>query len=47
VSGNLQLLAGALARAKQENRAALIAGMTAGFPTVNEGIAAIRAMLNS
>jgi tryptophan synthase alpha chain len=47
VSGNIQLLAGALARAKQENRAALITGMTAGFPTVNEGIAAIQATLNS
>jgi tryptophan synthase alpha chain len=46
VSGNLQLLAGALARAKQENRAALITGMTAGFPTVGEGIAAVQAMLN-
>jgi tryptophan synthase alpha chain len=47
VSGNLQLLADTLARAKQENRAALITGTTAGFPTVDEGIAAIRAMLNS
>jgi tryptophan synthase alpha chain len=47
VSGNLQLLAGALARAKQQNRAALITGTTAGFPTVNEGIAAVQAMLNS
>ena len=47
MSGNLQLLAGTLARAKQENRAALIAGITAGFPTVNGGIAAIQATLNS
>ncbi|HEY6787498.1 MAG TPA: tryptophan synthase subunit alpha [Trebonia sp.] len=47
MSGNIQLLAGTLARAKQENRAALITYMTAGFPTVNEGIAAIQAMLNS
>jgi tryptophan synthase alpha chain len=47
VSGNLQLLVAALARAKQENRAALITYMTAGFPTVNAGIAAIAAMLNS
>jgi tryptophan synthase alpha chain len=47
MSGNLQLLATTLARAKEANRAALIAGMTAGFPTVNEGIAAIAAMLNS
>jgi tryptophan synthase alpha chain len=47
VNGNLQLLADTLARAKQENRAALITGTTAGFPTVNEGIAVIQAMLNS
>ena len=47
MSGNLQLLADTLARAKQENRAALITGTTAGFPTVDEGIAAIQAMLNS
>ena len=47
MSGNLQLLADTLARAKRENRAVLITGMTAGFPTVNEGIAAIQAMLNS
>src|SRR5262249_20935094 len=47
VSGNLQLLADTLARAKQENRAALITYMTAGFPTVNKGIVAIQAILNS
>lgn len=47
MSGNLRLLAGTLARAKQENRAALITGMTAGFPTVRGGIAAIQAMLSS
>jgi tryptophan synthase alpha chain len=47
VSGNLQLLADTLARAKREDRAVLITGTTAGFPTVNEGIAAILAMLNS
>jgi tryptophan synthase alpha chain len=47
VSGNIHLLTGALARAKQENRAALITYMTAGFPTVDDGIAAIQAMLNS
>jgi tryptophan synthase alpha chain len=43
----MQLLADTLARAKQENRAALITYMTAGFPTVNESIAAIEAMLDS
>jgi tryptophan synthase alpha chain len=47
MSGNLQLLADALARAKQENRAALITYMTAGLPTVGAGITAIRAMLDS
>jgi tryptophan synthase alpha chain len=47
VSGNIELLAGTLARAKQENRAALIAYLPAGFPTVDGGIAAIHATLNS
>ena len=47
MSGNLQLLADTLARAKQQNRAALITYMTAGFPTVDGGITAIQAMLNS
>jgi len=47
VSGNLQLLTDTLARAKQQNRAALITYMTAGFPTVDEGIAATTAMLSS
>ena len=47
MSGNLRLLTGTLARAKLQNRAALITYMTAGFPAVDEGIAAIKAMLNS
>jgi tryptophan synthase alpha chain len=47
VNGNIQLLAGTLTRAKRENRAALITYMTAGFPTVSQGIAATQAMLNS
>jgi tryptophan synthase alpha chain len=47
VSGNLQLLADTLARAKRENRAALITGTTAGFPTVSGGIAVILAMLDN
>ena len=47
MSGNSSLLADALARARQENRAALITYMPAGFPTVEEGIVAIRAMLDS
>ena len=47
MSGNIQLLAGTLARAKRENRAALIAYLPAGFPTVSGGIAAIVAALSS
>jgi len=47
VSGNIRLLAGALARARQQNRAALIGYLPAGFPTVNGGIAAIQAVLSS
>ena len=47
MSGNLQLLTATLARAKQADRAALITYLTAGFPTLSGGIAAIQAMLNS
>jgi tryptophan synthase alpha chain len=47
VSGNIELLTGTLARARRENRAALIGGMPAGFPTVDGGIAAITAILDS
>ena len=47
MSGNLRLLTDTLARAKRENRAALITYLTAGFPTVDDGITAIQAMLNS
>jgi tryptophan synthase alpha chain len=47
VSGNIELLTGTLARAKRENRAALIGGMPAGFPTVDGGIAAVTAILDS
>lgn len=47
MKGNSSLLADTLARARQQNRAALITGMPAGFPTVDVGIAAIRAMLDS
>jgi tryptophan synthase alpha chain len=47
VSGNIRLLAGTLARARQQNRAALIGYLPAGFPTVNGGIAAIQAVLSS
>ncbi|GII95296.1 tryptophan synthase subunit alpha [Sinosporangium siamense] len=45
MSGNIRLLADTLARAGKENRAALIAYLPAGFPTVDGGIAAIQAAL--
>jgi tryptophan synthase alpha chain len=47
VSGNLPLLAATLAQARREHRAALITGTTAGFPTVDEGITVVQAMLTS
>ena len=47
MSGNIELLADVLAQAKRENRAALIGGMPAGFPTVDGGIAAVQTVLNS
>ncbi|HKD88213.1 MAG TPA: tryptophan synthase subunit alpha [Streptosporangiaceae bacterium] len=47
MSGNLKLLVDTLAEAKQDNRAALITYMPAGFPTVNEGIALTQVMLDS
>jgi tryptophan synthase alpha chain len=45
VSGNVEKLDKALADAKAENRAALIAYLPAGFPTVDGGIAAVKAAL--
>ena len=47
MSGNIQLLADTLAQGKREGRAALIAYLPAGFPTVDGSIAAIRAVVNS
>ncbi|MFF0449474.1 tryptophan synthase subunit alpha [Streptomyces sp. NPDC004609] len=44
MSGNVQLLSDALAAAGAENRAALIAYLPAGFPTVDGGIAAVKAV---
>ncbi|MGW6566234.1 tryptophan synthase subunit alpha [Streptomyces sp. NPDC054975] len=44
MSGNIQLLSDTLAKAKAENRAALIAYLPAGFPTVDGGIAAVKAV---
>ncbi|MGP3991443.1 tryptophan synthase subunit alpha [Streptomyces sp. 3N207] len=45
--GNIALLQETLARAKAENRAALVGYLPAGFPTVEGGIAACTAMLES
>jgi tryptophan synthase alpha chain len=46
VSGNIQLLTDTLKAAKDEGRAALIAYLPAGFPTVDGGIEAIKAALD-
>ncbi|MET9376459.1 tryptophan synthase subunit alpha [Streptomyces sp. NPDC003035] len=46
MSGNIQLLSDTLAKAKAENRAALIAYLPAGFPTVDGGIEAIKAVFD-
>ncbi|MET9481316.1 tryptophan synthase subunit alpha [Streptomyces sp. NPDC006638] len=44
MSGNVTLLDSTLAAAKAEDRAALIAYLPAGFPTVDGGIAAVKAV---
>ncbi|MFI9120834.1 tryptophan synthase subunit alpha [Streptomyces bikiniensis] len=46
MSGNIQLLSDTLAAAKAEDRAALVAYLPAGFPTVDGGIAAIKAVFD-
>ncbi|MFF9868600.1 MULTISPECIES: tryptophan synthase subunit alpha [unclassified Streptomyces] len=46
MSGNIQLLSDTLERAKAENRAALIAYLPAGFPSVDGGIEAVKAVLD-
>ncbi|MEU3920737.1 tryptophan synthase subunit alpha [Streptomyces sp. NPDC029004] len=46
MSGNIELLNDTLAQARNENRAALIAYLPAGFPTVDGGIAAVKAALD-
>ncbi|WP_432041273.1 tryptophan synthase subunit alpha [Streptomyces cadmiisoli] len=46
MSGNIQLLNDTLAAARAEGRAALIAYLPAGFPTVAGGIEAIKAVLD-
>ena len=46
MTGNLRLLAGTLAQARRQNRAALIGYLPAGFPTVAGGIATIQEILD-
>ncbi|MFF1482196.1 tryptophan synthase subunit alpha [Streptomyces sp. NPDC058301] len=46
MSGNVTLLSETLAKAKAEDRAALIAYLPAGFPTVDGGIEAVKAVFD-
>ncbi|MFI6346878.1 tryptophan synthase subunit alpha [Streptomyces sp. NPDC050560] len=46
MSGNVRLLNDTIAAARQEDRAALIAYLPAGFPTVDGGIEAVKAVLD-
>ncbi|THC53819.1 tryptophan synthase subunit alpha [Streptomyces sp. A1499] len=46
MSGNIRLLDDTLAAAKAEGRSALIAYLPAGFPTVDGGIAAVKAVFD-
>ncbi|MGW5969379.1 tryptophan synthase subunit alpha [Streptomyces sp. NPDC055186] len=46
MSGNVQLLSDTLAAARSEGRAALIAYLPAGFPTVDGGIDAVKAVID-
>ncbi|MFE9932414.1 tryptophan synthase subunit alpha [Streptomyces sp. NPDC005533] len=43
--GNIELLSATLAKAKAEDRAALVAYLPAGFPTVDGGIEAVKAVI--
>ncbi|MFB6707369.1 tryptophan synthase subunit alpha [Streptomyces sp. NPDC056333] len=45
MSGNIELLSATLAAAKAEDRAALIAYLPAGFPSVDGGIEAVKAVV--
>ena len=45
MSGNIELLSAALAAARAEDRAALIAYLPAGFPSVDGGIEAVKAVV--
>ncbi|MFI5825851.1 tryptophan synthase subunit alpha [Streptomyces sp. NPDC051578] len=44
-NGNIELLGATLAKAKSEDRAALVAYLPAGFPTVDGGIEAVKAIV--
>ncbi|MET9960584.1 tryptophan synthase subunit alpha [Streptomyces sp. NPDC006326] len=44
-NGNIDLLSATLAKAKSEDRAALVAYLPAGFPTVDGGIEAVKAII--
>ncbi|MER5778568.1 tryptophan synthase subunit alpha [Streptomyces sp. NPDC002039] len=44
-TGNIELLTATLAKAKSEDRAALVAYLPAGFPTVDGGIEAVKAVI--
>lgn len=44
--GNIELLSATLAKAKSEDRAALVAYLPAGFPTVDGGIEAVKAVVD-
>ncbi|MCC3774042.1 tryptophan synthase subunit alpha [Streptomyces sp. UNOB3_S3] len=46
MAGNIELLNSVLAAAKSENRAALVGYLPAGFPTVQDGVRAVTAMLD-
>ncbi|OEJ31565.1 tryptophan synthase subunit alpha [Streptomyces subrutilus] len=43
--GNIELLSATLAKAKSEDRAALVAYLPAGFPTVDGGVEAVKAVI--
>ncbi|QLE71637.1 tryptophan synthase subunit alpha [Streptomyces rectiverticillatus] len=46
MAGNIELLSSVLAAARAENRAALVGYLPAGFPTVDDGVRAVTAMLD-
>ncbi|MFC5723095.1 tryptophan synthase subunit alpha [Streptomyces gamaensis] len=45
MSGNIELLSRAIAGAREEGRAALVGYLPAGFPTVDDGVRAVTAMI--